>query len=267
MARSNKSTRKVHEASGLLLHLKWISLIVFLVSGSVLWQQMNNNGIHHHNNPDDHHHHPHHEWMNLPLDNSMPRRDDFMLRQNNNNNNSNNAIATDDTCQAEYDRATVDRTPGLTLDDLERSRALVGNRHRLATLAETLRAGDKPLLAVVCGGSITLGHGVVPYVYPCVCVFFIIIGGMVFISQSALLNSFFFYLFFRPTMRYSDRLKVWLNDKYPLKSGRTHEVLNRGAHGADVSFYNSICFFLSLAPGRIHAQESLSFFIYENISS
>ena len=35
-------------------------------------------------------------------------------------------------------------------------------------------------------------------------------------------------------MRYSDRLQVWLNDKYPL-SGQQHEVLNRGAHGADVS--------------------------------
>ena len=146
------------------MNLKWISLIVFMVSGSVMWQQMS--GTHHadHHNPDDNHNHPHHEMMNLPpelqreylSDTTSSSTTTTMLRQN--------PIIPVDTCQEEYDRATADRTPGLTMDDLERARALVGNRHRLANVAETLRVGEKPITAVVCGGSITLGHGVVPYV-------------------------------------------------------------------------------------------------------
>lgn len=67
-----------------------------------------------------------------------------------------------DQCRAEYQRVTFNRTRGLTLDDLERSRALIGNRHRLANLARTLQQRNKPITGVVCGGSITLGHGVEP---------------------------------------------------------------------------------------------------------
>ena len=43
-------------------------------------------------------------------------------------------------------------------------------------------------------------------------------------------------------MRYSDRLQVWFNDKYPLAAAATttaqgakHQVFNKGSHGADVS--------------------------------
>ena len=72
------------------------------------------------------------------------------------------SAASNDRCLAEYTRVTKDRTPGLTKDDLERSRALVGNRHRLALLAHKLEQRQQPVTAVVCGGSISLGHGVVP---------------------------------------------------------------------------------------------------------
>ncbi|CAB9531008.1 expressed unknown protein [Seminavis robusta] len=68
----------------------------------------------------------------------------------------------DDMCQKEYQRVTSNRTKGITRDDLERSRALVGNRYRLAMLAKTLKERKRPITGVVCGGSISLGHGVVP---------------------------------------------------------------------------------------------------------
>jgi hypothetical protein len=113
-----------------------------------------------------------------------------------------------DKCQKAHEYATRQYprwTPGWTPDDMERSRALVGNRHRLALLAEKLTASKQPILGVVCGGSISLGHGVAP-----------------------------------TNMRYSDRLEVWLNDRFPLtnqteNNGIHHQVLNRGSHGADVS--------------------------------
>lgn len=64
------------------------------------------------------------------------------------------------------------------------------------------------MTGLVCGGSITLGHGVEP-----------------------------------KEARYSDQLGVWLNDAYPLRSDEAlaeeeqkqrHVVYNRGSHGADV---------------------------------
>lgn len=65
-------------------------------------------------------------------------------------------------CLQEYQRVTANRTQGITLQDLEQSRALIGNRHRLALLATKLQERKDAVNAVVCGGSITIGHGVVP---------------------------------------------------------------------------------------------------------
>ena len=63
-------------------------------------------------------------------------------------------------CEQEYQRVTATRTQGITKIDLENSRALMGNRHRLAVLAKKLQSKEKPINAIFCGGSITIGHGV-----------------------------------------------------------------------------------------------------------
>jgi hypothetical protein len=120
-----------------------------------------------------------------------------------------------DVCQEEYDRVTANRTQGLTREDLIRSRTLLGNRQRLANLAHKLhilRDGTtdnnnmQPITMVVNGGSISLGHGVIP------------------------------------GLRYSDRLETWLNTYYPMppNSPGQHRVLNKGSHGADVSIQKII---------------------------
>lgn len=110
---------------------------------------------------------------------------------------------------AEYNRVSVDRVVGLTADDFERSRAVVGNRQRLASVTRKLIAQHKPIHVVVCGGSISLGHGVSP-----------------------------------SDARYSDRLHQWLLKYYPVtKEGVTtkdHVVTNMAAHGADVRMYLEI---------------------------
>jgi hypothetical protein len=123
-----------------------------------------------------------------------------------------NAVAavTVDPCLVEYQRVTENRTEGLTVEDLERSRAYVGNRHRLGLFASKLVAAQRqPVNVIVCGGSISLGHGVTPV-----------------------------------ESRYSDVLQVWLNDKYPLSNpAGKHRVFNMGSHGADVrdSLLDFVC--------------------------
>lgn len=115
-----------------------------------------------------------------------------------------------DSCVVEYKRVTAEsRLQGLTEDDLERSIAHVGNRQRLAKLTHKLQQRLLPVSVVVCGGSISLGHGIEPR-----------------------------------TLRYSNQLEQWLNTIYPLKknlkngdqkqSKHEHRVYNRGSHGADV---------------------------------
>ncbi len=104
-----------------------------------------------------------------------------------------------DPCMEEYKRLVSDRTPGLTTEDMLRSRTYIGNRHRLATLASKFEVA--PINAVVCGGSISLGHGV--------------------------------------KTTYANRLQEWLNGRFPVSSGNeNHKVINKGTHGADVSGMN-----------------------------
>jgi hypothetical protein len=116
-----------------------------------------------------------------------------------------------DACMVEYQRVTAQRTRGLTAEDLERSRALMGNRYRLAQVARSLQHRQRPITVAVCGGSISLGHGVHP-----------------------------------GNLRYSDRLEVWLNEQFPIATSSmpvaaegaqqpAHKVYNKGSHGADVS--------------------------------
>lgn len=63
-------------------------------------------------------------------------------------------------CDKEYHRVMANTTKGLSEVDFEHSRALIGNRRRLAILAEKLQAQQQPVNAIFCGGSITIGHGV-----------------------------------------------------------------------------------------------------------
>ena len=141
-----------------------------------------------------------------------------------------------DSCRKEYERITADRLPGLTKEDLLRSITYSGNRHRLAILANKLGMMNmnrrnhnekavtvtttQPVRAIVCGGSITLGHGV------------------------------------KSTLTYSSRLERWLNDNFPVtmtmpstmidannntsasssppRQRSKHSVQNMGSHGADI---------------------------------
>jgi hypothetical protein len=120
---------------------------------------------------------------------------------------------TRNACTAEYQRVTASAVPGLTPEDWERSVAYTGNRHRLALLSQKLASRQEAVSVAICGGSITMGHGVHPI-----------------------------------TERYSDQLERQLNQLYPLsatastgtttsqqdKDGPKHRVYNRGSHGADV---------------------------------
>ena len=119
-------------------------------------------------------------------------------------------IQLQSTCQAEYTRIVSQQTPGLTPRDLLRSRAFIGNQYRLERLMDKLSAREHPVVAVVAGGSISVGHGLE---YP-------------------------------QQHRYSDRLENWMNEMYPLtKESATnednntrqqkHKVLNVASHGAD----------------------------------
>ena len=101
-------------------------------------------------------------------------------------------------CQAEYDRISSNRTPGITTQDLLRSKAWIGNQYRLNKAINTLSDKKRPFVAVVAGGSISLGHGT--------------------LSE----------------LKYSERLEGWLNEMYPLSNNNKHQVINVAAHGADM---------------------------------
>lgn len=121
------------------------------------------------------------------------------------------AVPVQSTCQAEYNRIVSQQTPGLTPQDLLRSRALIGNQYRLEKLMEKLSSRERPVVAVVAGGSISLGHGLA-----------------------------------NPDQhRYSNRLENWMNEMYPLSpepkadqgnsnnNEQRHKVVNVASHGAD----------------------------------
>ena len=107
-------------------------------------------------------------------------------------------------CQLEYNRLTSKQTPGLS-GVLRQSEAWIGSQYRLAQTMKTLSSQQRPIVAVVAGGSISLGHGVQP-----------------------------------DEARYADRLEAWMNEMYPLQSNkqdnnnRQHKVINVAAHGADM---------------------------------
>ena len=121
------------------------------------------------------------------------------------------------TCQREYQRIMSNVTSHLTMDDYDRSIAHVGNRYRVSRViqqklllpveSESIQSQQQqqqqrqPLTIVVCGGSITLGHGITPV-----------------------------------TSRYSNQLEAYLNMVFPIPTTKNqqHKVYNRGSHGADV---------------------------------
>jgi hypothetical protein len=49
------------------------------------------------------------------------------------------------------------QTPGLTNQDLRRSQAWIGNQYRLSQMIHVLSLRQRPVVAVVAGGSISLG--------------------------------------------------------------------------------------------------------------
>lgn len=61
------------------------------------------------------------------------------------------------SCQAEYNRVTAMQTPGLTNEDLRRSQGWIGNQYRLSQMINALSSSQRPIVAVVAGGSISLG--------------------------------------------------------------------------------------------------------------
>ena len=107
-------------------------------------------------------------------------------------------------CQLEYNRLTSKQTPGLS-SALRQSEAWIGNQYRLSQTMKALSSQQRPIVAVVAGGSISLGHGVQP-----------------------------------DEARYADRLEMWMNEMYPLqnqdnkKNNQQHKVINVAAHGADM---------------------------------
>lgn len=121
---------------------------------------------------------------------------------------SNSRVISDtvtSSCQVEYDRITAKQIPGITNQDLRRSQAWLGNQYRLTQTMEALSSRQRPVVAVVAGGSISLGHGVTP-----------------------------------DSVRYAERLEGWMNEMYPLRNNNmsnnhnSHKVINVAAHGADM---------------------------------
>ena len=103
------------------------------------------------------------------------------------------------SCELEYNRISSNRTYGITRQDLLHSRAHTGNPYRLQKAIHTLSQRRRPFVAVVAGGSISLGHGTFK------------------------------------EFRYGERLENWMNYMYPLQRGNSkHRVINVAAHGADM---------------------------------
>ena len=102
------------------------------------------------------------------------------------------------SCQKQYSRLIDGRTPGITNMDLLRSQAWIGNQYRLHKAISTLEERKRPVVAVVAGGSISLGHGV------------------------------------EKPNRYGEGFENWMNKKFPLEGKQQHQVINVAAHGADM---------------------------------
>ena len=107
-------------------------------------------------------------------------------------------FATSSPCELEYSRLSNNRTYGITRQDLLRSQAHTGNPYRLQKAIRTLSQLQRPFVAVVAGGSISLGHGTYK------------------------------------EFRYGERLENWMNYMYPLQHDNKHQVVNVAAHGADM---------------------------------
>jgi len=108
-------------------------------------------------------------------------------------------------CELEYNRLTSKQTPGLS-SVLRQSEAWIGNQYRLTQTMKALSSRQRPIVAVVAGGSISIGHGVQP-----------------------------------DEARYADRIEDWMNEMYPLQNNKQgannnqqHKVINVAAHGADM---------------------------------
>ena len=73
-------------------------------------------------------------------------------------------LTSDNKCRNEYKRVTLNQISRLTKEYLRQSCAWVRNEQRLANVVKKLqnhndRMKATPVTAMVCGGSISLGHG------------------------------------------------------------------------------------------------------------
>jgi hypothetical protein len=145
-------------------------------------------------------------------------------------------VVLESKCRKEFRQMTVgqpDHVPGLTSEDYERSIAHVGNRYRIAMFVQKLiqstipivtdtnttsnssdsknymnsatqnNKNNKPVTVIVCGGSITMGHGVEP--------------------QSG---------------RYSDALEGWLNTVYPVAIDKNDPTTTKAPNDAEYNYRN-----------------------------
>ena len=146
--------------------LKWLVLVILAVTGSITWKLISNDSLRDGSAS---------YMLDLPreLCGTVVGTGAALLQSKGSNvtlteqSTTTTTVATDSTlsrdissCEMEYRRVTANRTKGLTDVDFEHSRALIGSRYRLANLAKKLQARQNPVNAVFCGGSITIGHGV-----------------------------------------------------------------------------------------------------------
>jgi lysophospholipase L1-like esterase len=120
------------------------------------------------------------------------------------NNSAHLKVQEVDECLAEYERVNVDQLRGITQESLDRSRAWMGNSERLYKFARKLKTRKEVTNSLIMGGSISMGHGVVPY------------------TEN---NSSGFY---------REHLPNWMNKFYPLPNRKKHNVDRMLAHGVDM---------------------------------
>jgi lysophospholipase L1-like esterase len=120
------------------------------------------------------------------------------------NNNSPRKEQVGDECIAEYNRVNVEQLRGITQESLDRSRTWIGNSERLYKFARKLKARKEVTHSLIIGGSISMGHGVVPNTHN------------------------------KASGYYREHLLNWMNKFYPLPKTKKHNVDRMLGHGVDM---------------------------------
>lgn len=142
------------------------------------------------------------------------------------------------SCHAEYNRITAMQTPGLTNQDLRRSQAWIGNQYRLSQMINALSLRQRPVVAVVAGGSISLGTYTIAFIYSPLLNFRF---GNLLLNIIFELQQLVGHGVTPDSVRYADRFERWMNEIYPFQKLKVddqqqqhHRVINVAAHGADM---------------------------------